>query len=117
MRQISPPERERLTAALDFWRMIEAFAPDDLSQHAEGRSPSRPPLWLTADRLEGRQEGLPFPELGDGSNAVSGFRLFVGIFDQTEIDRLSRGLHNAAASEFEESERRQPSSDRLSAGR
>ncbi|WP_317204591.1 DEAD/DEAH box helicase [Janthinobacterium sp.] len=94
-------EQQRLLDILDYWHKIEFFVPFDLSQVSDTQDEWKL-RWLTRSDLAGQPAdflarlSVP-PEL-----RVSGFKLFLGVFDKEEIGRACAA---APGAQFDEAER------------
>ncbi|MBY3185053.1 hypothetical protein HFO24_25870 [Rhizobium laguerreae] len=98
-------ERERLLAILDFWHKIEFFIPYDLSSRivsGEGRTV----FWLHAKTLEDDGAALSRPAIPE-EKQITGFTLFLGIFNKSEIADIRRHFDSVTAdiAEYDDAER------------
>ncbi|MCA2411213.1 ATP-binding protein [Rhizobium leguminosarum bv. viciae 248] len=98
-------ERERLLAILDFWHKIEFFIPYDLSSRivsGEGRSV----FWLHAKTLGDDGAALSRPAIPE-EKQITGFTLFLGVFNKSEIADIRRHFDSVTAdiAEYDDAER------------
>lgn len=98
-------ERERLLAILDFWHKIEFFIPYDLSSRivsGEGRAV----FWLHAKTLGDDGAALSRPAIPE-EKQITGFTLFLGVFNKSEIADIRRHFDSVTAdiAEYDDAER------------
>ncbi|MBY5652810.1 hypothetical protein HFO45_32050 [Rhizobium leguminosarum] len=98
-------EKERLLAILDFWHKIEFFIPYDLSSRivsGEGRSV----FWLHAKTLGDDGAALSRPAIPE-EKQITGFTLFLGVFNKSEIADIRRHFDSVTAdiAEYDDAER------------
>lgn len=79
---MTPAEQQRLLDILDYWHKIEFFIPFDLRQADTDEGATR---WLMTEQLAALPAGFIGRAKVAPGRQISGFTLFIGIFEQAEI--------------------------------
>ena len=94
---MTPAEQQRLLDILDYWHKIEFFIPFDLGQVSDKQADDATCRWLAPAQLA----QLPASFLARSKVApeleLSGFNLYLGVFDKAEIERATRAAQQAGA--------------------